>query len=276
MSNRTPRNLMMLQQQISDSNPFKKTLVPRVFDIGSDFESDMQAVGLSGKSPEWRQEQAQEHRRRALRDLRDIPNPLKEYIAKTDEMDAATKKLPPLDRSDDYALKLRMELRQTLKTADPGQRGMLLAKPAYYDAFSETEPEASGLFLAEDFKGTISPEIQKDRDTVAAAKEKRRQDLHAPLVAVVAERRNIESEAMMVVNTIRGDIQTDSGLEPREFEAEAKRIETRADGPWLTNDRKQVVEIGADGKANYRLASVDEARDGRVFTQEVYAASRAA
>jgi hypothetical protein len=170
MSNRTKRNILMLSQ-IPDGNPFKHTLAPRLFDIGADFEKDMQAIELSRKSPEWRQEQAQGHRRRALRDLRDAQTGLKERRAETDVMDAATRKLPPTDPNDIVGFLRRQELRAALRSMNAGQRELTLNDPAFADAMLEQPPVLSGLFLAEDFEGTVSPEIQKDRDTVAAAKE---------------------------------------------------------------------------------------------------------
>ena len=52
MSNRNPRNHQLLSQ-IAENNPFKKTVVPRAFDIGRDFEMDVEAVGLDRRlSPE--------------------------------------------------------------------------------------------------------------------------------------------------------------------------------------------------------------------------------
>src|SRR5258706_521424 len=64
--NRIPRNIQLLQQ-IAENNPFKKT-VAGAFDIGADFQKDMEALGLNRKwSPEARQEEAAKLRRKALR-----------------------------------------------------------------------------------------------------------------------------------------------------------------------------------------------------------------
>ena len=43
----------------------------------------------------------------------------------------------------------------------------------------------------------------------------------------------VESEAMMILNVVGSDIAADSGLEPREFEAEIKRVETGVNAHWL-------------------------------------------
>ena len=57
--------------QISDANPFKKPIIPRLFDLGSDFERDVEATGLDRRlSPDGKKEKAQGHLRTALRDLR--------------------------------------------------------------------------------------------------------------------------------------------------------------------------------------------------------------
>jgi hypothetical protein len=271
--NRTPRNLMMLQQ-IPDSNPFKKTLAMRLLDIGADHQQDMEAVGLSGKSPEWRQEQAHDHRRRALRDWRDAQKGLKEHIGKTDVMDAATKKLPAgyYDKTDHYAAGLRREMRDRSVLMSPGQRaGKLTGKDRsinFIDAVLEhaDDPWMSG----------INVYAEDERQIFEIAKQERLQDLHAPLIAEVAERRNIESEAMMVVNTVRGDLAADSGLESREFEAEARRIETKAGALWIMKDKKTICEVKG-GKAEYRLGSEDEIRDAKEYPNlESYLADRAA
>jgi hypothetical protein len=262
-----------LLQQL-EKNPLRPK-VAAAFDIADDFRRDMERVGADRRlSAEGRRDATQDLLRKAVRDLRDARAPIAEMEKKLDAKRAAVA-MPAFDRSDDYALKLRMELRQTLKTADAGQRALLLAKPAYADALLETEPEASGLFLAEDFKGTISPEIQRDREIVAAAKEKRQAGMFGPQLAEIEELERTLAEANMIPAVARGDIQSDSGLEGREFEELAKKIENRQGAVWLTSDRKQVVEVGA-GKATYRPASADEARDGRVFTSAAYEADRVA
>jgi heme oxygenase len=89
MSNRTPRNIMLLQQ-ISDSNPFKKA-VAGAFDIAADLERDMESVRLNRDlSPEGRQKAAQGHLRSALRDLRDLKKPVEDFHSKTEELSMLT------------------------------------------------------------------------------------------------------------------------------------------------------------------------------------------
>src|ERR1700738_1090 len=99
MSNRGPRN-HQLMSQIAENNPFKKTVAPSAFDIGHDFERDVEAVGLNRNlSPEGKQEKAQGHLRKALRDLRDLQKSIDEYHDKTETMRAAVK-APSYDKTD--------------------------------------------------------------------------------------------------------------------------------------------------------------------------------
>jgi hypothetical protein len=259
--NRNPRNILMLSQ-ISDSNPFKKTLVPRIFDIGSDFEKDMEAVGLSGKSREWRQEQAQDHRRRALRDWRDAQKELKEHIAKTDEMDATTRKMPAgyYDKTDRYGADLRREMRDRSVLMTPGQRAAKLTGPHRSIAFIDSALE----HIDDPWMSGIDIYAEDQRQIFEIAKQERLQEHHAAVIPVIAERRAIESAALMPVNTIRGDIAIDSGLPQDVFEAEAKRIETKAGAPWLMDDGKTICEV-VNGVTSYHQGSEDELRDAKKY-----------
>ena len=53
----------------------------------------------------------------------------------------------------------------------------------------------------------------------------------------------------------------------------ARRDPRVVGGPWLTVDRKQVIEIGADGFAKYRPASADDVSNGRVYNEAEFRAS---
>jgi hypothetical protein len=92
----------------------------------------------------------------------------------------------------------------------------------------------------------------------------------------IAERDAIEREVLMIANVLHNDLEQDAGLEHAEFERIAKRVETGADEPWVTGDRTQVVEVQPDGTATYRLASKEEAENGRLYSPQAYAAARAA
>jgi hypothetical protein len=150
MSNRTPRNIMLLQQ-ISDSNPFKKA-VAGAFDIAADLERDMESVRLNRDlSPEGRQKAAQGHLRSALRDLRDLKKPVEDFHSKTEELRATAKKLPAYDKTDIVAALNRREMRDRSVLMTSGQRAGKLSGPhrgvAFIDAVLEFEddPWMSGI-----------------------------------------------------------------------------------------------------------------------------------
>src|SRR5258708_35168358 len=110
--------------------------------------------------------------------------------------------------------------------------------PAFADAMLEQPPILSGLFLAEDFKGTISPEIQRDRDIVAAAKQKRLENIFAPQLAEIDELEKTVSEANMIADLARVDLQSHSGMEPRVVGEFVKPGEAKANAPWLREDQE--------------------------------------
>jgi hypothetical protein len=268
MSNRNPRNIQLLSQ-IAENNPFKKT-VAAAFDVSDDLERDLEAVGLRRDlSAEGKKDKAQGYLRKALRNLRDLRQRIDEYHGKTETMRAAAT-LPPYDKTDFVAAMNRRELRDRSLTMSFGQRAALMSGPTrdtnFVDAILEQPAWVSGIDI-------YNP---NDLQIYEAAKESRLRDFHGPLQDTIAARETVEQEALMPVNTTLNDVAAISELPRKDFEALAKRIETRAGEVWVTKDRKQVIEIGADGLARYRQANVDEATNGRVFTPEAYAADRAA
>src|SRR2546429_4179059 len=91
------QNLQLMQQL---KTPLAKTLAPRAFDIGADFEKDMEALGLNRNwSPEGRRNEAQKLIRSALRDMLDLEKPIEEYHSKTETMRAEAKR-PAYDKAD--------------------------------------------------------------------------------------------------------------------------------------------------------------------------------
>jgi len=106
---------------------------------------------------------------------------------------------------------------------DTGQRELTLNDPAFGDAMLEQPPILSGFFLAEDFKGTISPEIQRDRDIVAAAKEKRLAGMFGPQLTEITELEKTVADANMIADIARVDLQSHSGMEPLVFAEFVKR-----------------------------------------------------
>jgi hypothetical protein len=139
MSSRNIRTLQLLEQ--IKGNPFAKTLAPG-FDISSDFERDMLAVGANeGLSQKGRRDAANGHLRRALRDVRDfVQKPIDQHRAKTEEM-RATIKRPAYDKTDIVAAMARRELRDASRTMTSGQRAGHMAGPkrslAFVDAVLE-------------------------------------------------------------------------------------------------------------------------------------------
>src|SRR5258706_15395627 len=147
MSKRNPRNIHLLSQ-ISDANPFKKSLAPRAFDLGNDYERDMEALGLNRNwSAEGRRNEALKHTRRTLRDLRDVRKQVDEYHAKTEEMRAGARR-PAYDKADLVGALLRKELRDLARNMSFGQRQMRMIgehrDQNFIDALLELEPWCSG------------------------------------------------------------------------------------------------------------------------------------
>jgi hypothetical protein len=271
------RYFQLMQQ--TEKNPLRPS-VARAFDLADDFKKDVESIyarDVNGNelrrdlSPEGKRGEAQKHLRRALRDLRDLQKPLDEYRAKPATMRAAAKR-PAYDKTDLAGVMNRREYRDRSVLMTSGQRAGKMTGPtrslAFLDAVLEFEddPWMSGIDI-------FNP---NELQIYEAAKQERLRDFHGPLIDQADERDATESEVRdLIVAVARGDIQNASGLEGREFEEVAKKIESRQGAVWLTSDRKQVVEIGTAG-ATYRPASADEARDGRVFTSEAYAADRVA
>jgi hypothetical protein len=277
MSNRGPRNHQLLQQIAN--NPFRKVVAP-AFDIADDLIKDLESVRLDRNlSEEGRQKAAQGHLRRAIRDLRDIKKPLEEYHAKTQEMRAAVK-TPVFDPADIVGFLKRQELRSTLRSmANAGQRELLLEDPAFADAMLEQPPALSGLQPQQ--IGEDKSKGNHDYLLVEAAKKRRLESLFGPQLAAIAAREAIESEALMIANVVRGDIAADSGLEPREFEAEVKAVESGVNAHWLRKDKdwdgnEKIYVIDVQNHRS-RIATPDEIRDGQFFKDLAeYQASRAA
>ena len=276
MSKRIPRNIQLLSQ-ISDGNQFKKTLAPRVFDVGLDFERDMEALGLNRNwSPEGRRNEAQKIIRSALRDLRDVRRQVDEYRAATEAMRAKAK-LPAFDKADIVGAMNRRELRDRSVAMTSGQRAGLMSgktrSAAFLDAIFEFPDDA--------WMAGINIHEPGEREIYEAAKSERLRDLHAPLLDAIAARETIESEALMVVNVVRGDVAADCGLEPQEFAAEVKHVETGINAHWLRKDKdangnERTIVIDVENHRS-RVATPDEIRDGVFFKDHAeYLASRAA
>jgi hypothetical protein len=263
------QNYQLMQQL---KTPLAKKLAPVALDLADFFRRDMQHLELeTGRKwgPEGSRDEAQKLRRKVIRDLRDnIRKPIDERRAKTEEMRAKAT-MPAFDKTDKDAAKARREMRDRSYVMTSGERRGLMSGPNrdtdFIDAVRERKPWVSGIREPDELQ------------IWEIAKQERLRDLNGPLLDAVADCDSEDEEALMVYNKVRNDIVADSGLERDEFEAEAKPIESKAGALWLVNDRTQVCEVGADGKATYRPASVDEARDGKEYSDITsYLADRAA
>jgi hypothetical protein len=159
----------------------------KALDIAEAFAGDVEFLQLNKDlSEQGRDNQRRAKLRAAIRDLRDARTPVDEMQKKLDAKRKAVA-MPAFDPKDSTGFLRRQELRSVLRSMNAEQRAMHLNDPSFADALLEQPAIVSGLFLAEDFKGTISPEIQRDRDIVAAAKEKRLAGLFGPQLEEIAE-----------------------------------------------------------------------------------------
>lgn len=201
--NRDPRNQHLLSQ-VSSTNPFKDTLAPRVFAIGNDFEKAVEDVGLDRRlSQEGKKDKARVHLQKALRELDDIEKPVADYRKQTESMRSGMKK-PSFDKTDDYTRELHRELRDRSVSMTPGQRAGLMSGPGrdedFIDALMERKPWVSG----------VNVNDPGELEIYEAAKESRLRDLNGPLMDALAARAGLEAEIKMVIDVVRGDLESDA------------------------------------------------------------------
>jgi hypothetical protein len=259
MSNRGPRNLQLLSQ-IGEKNRFKM-LAPTLLDISSDFEQDMQAVRANRKlSAEGKRNEARDLARKALRARDDRKKPIAEFHAQTERMKAKVK-LPDLDRTDEYAVRLHFRMLDLSYDMTPLERMGLMTGPGrdpdFIDSVSREKPWHSGFRE----KGEL--------DVLAAAKTERLAELFGPLQATIAERESEESEIRMLDNMVRGDLlidSVDSGLSRAEFEAEAKAIESKpaAEAPKAPPDRTRSAAPEIEARYLAEMQEIDARFNRRV------------
>jgi hypothetical protein len=271
------RNSQLLSRV--QAHPLKKTLA-RALDIAEVLRGDVEFLALDRNlSDTGRQNAMQSKLRAAIRDLRDARAPLVEMEKKLDAKRKAVA-MPAFDQSDSVGFLRRQELRQVLRSMDAGQRSLHLADPAFCDALLELPPIASGFFVAENFTGTISPEIQRDRDIVAAAKENRLAGMFGPQLAEIDGLEQTLAEANMIADVARVDLQNSSGMEPAQFNEFCKPVESKANAPWLrkfVEDGREVIRVIVPGEHSARLATEREVLDGKYYTDfSEYQADRAA
>jgi hypothetical protein len=109
---------------------------------------------------------------------------------------------------------------------------------------------------------TAPPELSNIANPKAAAEiESRYFELTFPSeLAAIEAMDAVVSEAEASLAIARNEMRSLVDLHPHDFDELMRPVETHR--PWLTSDRKQVVEIGADGKANYRPASETDLANG--------------
>jgi hypothetical protein len=267
------RNSDLLQKL--ERHPLKQTLA-KILDAAEAFQGDIEYLSLNTDlSPRGRDNARRAKLRAATRDLRDAKAPIAEMQKKLDAKRKAVA-MPQFDPKDVVGFLRRQELRAALRTMDTGLRELTLNDPAFADAMLEQPPVLSGLFLVEDFKGTISPEIQRDRDTVAAAKQKRLAGLFGAELAEIEALQETVDSANMIFDLAQVDLKLHSGMDDRAFAEFVAPIMNRQNAHWVMEDGKTICEI-RNGNAEYRLGSPDELRDGVKYPNEAaYLASRAA
>jgi hypothetical protein len=269
-----------LLQQI-EKNPLRPKVAAAV-DIVADFVLDAEAVGLDRRlSPEGKAEKAQGNLRKALRDLRDLrKTALDEHHAKTETMRAKVQR-PTFDKSDIVGALARRELRDASRAMTFGQRSAKLAGPtrsvSFIDALLEfpDDPWVSGVDV-------FNP---SELEIFEAAKQQRLRDHYGQLLDQIEERDAVESEARMILDVARVDIQDASKLASKDFEEIAKPIESKAGAHWLKkstdldgNERIIVLDLAPlPGAPTSRWATPDEIRDGKYYRDHAeYLADRAA
>ncbi len=212
------RNNDLLQRL--ERNPLRAA-VAGAFDISDSFTKDMELLGANRKfSPEGKRDETQRLLRAAVRDLRDLKRPLEEFRKQTETMRARIK-AASYDKADLVGAMNRRELRDASRGLNFSQRAALMSGPTrdtnFIDAVLEQPAWISGIDV-------FNP---NELSVYEAAKQERLRDLHGPLMDAITEREGAEQEALMIVNVARGDLQRDSGLESKDFEAVVKPVETR-------------------------------------------------
>jgi hypothetical protein len=200
MINRNPRNQSLLSQ-ISETNPFKDTLAPRVFAIGQEFEKAVADVGQDGRlSAQGKKEKARGCLEKALRELDDAQKPIADYRRQTASLRSGMK-APSYDKPDSLD---RWKLRDRSLTMSLGQKTMRMTGPkrdvAFVDAVLEFEPWVSGFDL----------DNPNERELYEEAKQSRLRDLNGELMTALEARASVEAEISMVIDVVKIDLESDA------------------------------------------------------------------
>jgi hypothetical protein len=166
----------------------------------------------------------------------------------------------PMDPADLVGAVLRQEIRAWIRSLDVGVRQsvMLGSKDRrVLEAALSAPPELSGIT-----NPRAALEIENRYIEIVYPRDLAELEAEDAVIAPA------EAASGTSYNEMRSVVDY---LHPREFETLMKSLEVA--GPWLTVDRKQVIEIGTDGFAKYRPASADDVNNGRVYNEAEFRAS---
>jgi hypothetical protein len=158
--------------------------------------------------------------------------------------------IKPVDPANVAAALERQEIRQWVRSLDIGVRqSIVLASKdrRILEALLSAPPELSGI---------ANPKA-------ASEIEDRYIELTYPSeLASIEAMDSVVAEAEMALHVARNEMRAviDVDMHPQDFTELMRPVETHK--PWLTSDKKQVVEIGSDGKAVYRLATETDLVNG--------------
>jgi hypothetical protein len=272
------RNSQLLQQM--QAHPLKSSLA-KALDIAETFAGDVEFLTLDKNlSAEGRNNARQAKLRAAVRDLRDARAPINELQGKLDAKRKAVA-MPKFDPADVVGFLRRQELRAALRAAaNTGQRTLLLEDPTFADACLEQPAALSGLH-PQHGEGDAKDQGNQDFLLVEATKKRRLESLFAPQLAEIEEMEKIISEANMIADIGRNDLQLHSGMEPRVFNEFVRPVESKANAPWLRRmkdangiERDHVIDVEAHRS---HVASEREILDGKHYPDyAAFLADRAA
>jgi hypothetical protein len=158
----------------------------------------------------------------------------------------------------------RRELRDASRAMTSGQRAGHMAGPTRSVAFVDALLE----FADDPWMAGVDVFNPNELEIFEAAKQQRLRDFHGAVLDTIAERESTEIEAAMVPAVARVDIQDASKLASKDFEAIARRIESKIDGPWLkrfTENGIEVIRVVDLENHAARIATPDEIRDGKFY-----------
>jgi hypothetical protein len=161
------------------------------------------------------------------------------------------------DRGDVAGAIERQEIRAYWRTLPPGDRAQLAMTTTdlrLLEALVTAAPELSGF-------------TRNQRDVVDKVEQRYIALKHPAELAEVEALDALVAEAEAITAVTRNDIRNSAALEPQPFEALARKVEAAV---WLVGDASapQVCEVAADGTAEYRLATAEEAVTGVYYKNE--------